>query len=423
MRGDGLNESPALFSNARYRLFFCSSGISNLGDGIALLALPWLASLISRDAQMIAWVTAGLRLPWLFFSLPAGVAADRWDRRQLMLTADSLRFVILVLLALALTMGPDLSTLTTAQQPLMMLALTAIAFALGSAEVLRDNTAQTLLPSVVEADQLERANGHMWSAEQLLGQFVGPPLAGALMVYSLAASFQVYALCVALAFVCLYQLRLPAVRSSSCDSAWQQAKEGLQWLYGHEVLLRLGLMLGVLNFISAGAVTVLVLYSQDVLGLSATQHGLLLLSGAVGGVLGGLVGPAIVARLGGQRTLHLALILFAAPFALIALSSQVAWVALALFVELFAAVLWNLVTVSLRQRIIPSQLLGRVNSVYRLLGWGVMPLGALAAGYLVSAAEHYMPREDALRLPYAVAAVLALLLFGYGLARLRLREQ
>lgn len=413
-----------LFRNRRYRLLYGSASMSNLGDGILLLVLPWLASLVSRDAQQIAWVTAALRLPWLFFSLPAGVAADRCDRRLLMLAADCMRLLFLAALVFYLWGQPELSTLSSWQASVTMLLLTLAAFALGSAEVLRDNTAQTLLPAVVNTDQLEKANGQMWSAEQLMGQFIGPPIAGYLIVLSVEGSLVAAMLCVAAAMACLYRLQLPHRQAVSTDTAvLQHMLEGLRWLYQHTVLLRLALMLGVINFVATGAVTMLVLFSQEVLGLSAAEHGLLLTAGAVGGVAGGFLCPGIIARIGSEASLRVAMFLFAMPFAVIAVSDQVVWVALALFLEMFAALLWNIVTVSLRQRLIPDQLLGRVNSVYRLLGWGAMPLGALAAGYLVSVAELYVSREQALRSPYVVATVLSLLLFCYGVARLRLPEQ
>ena len=72
-------------------------------------------------------------------------------------------------------------------------------------------------------------------------------------------------------------------------SVWREAVEGMVWIRSHRVILQLALMLGVMNALGMLVVTILVLYSQEVLGLSVTQHGLLLIAGAAGGVVGGLI--------------------------------------------------------------------------------------------------------------------------------------
>lgn len=405
-------------------MFLQAACVANLGDGIALLALPWLASLLTRDAAQIAMVTAALRLPWLLFSIPAGLMADRLDRRALMLWADAIRCCVLLLLVYLLSEVQGLDQLNTGEAQALIWGLTAIAFVLGMAEVLRDNTAQTFLPTLVSEKQLEKANGQLWSAEQLVGQFVGPPLAGWLILQSYGSPFLVNALCLALAWYWVFKIRLPAsTPSTSQGNIGQQIREAFGWLYGHAQMFRLAVMLGVLNFLTVGGLTILLLFSQDVLALSATQHGFLLTAGALGGVVGGMLCPKIIERLGGTRSVHLALLLFGMPYLVIALTDSVLLVAAALFVEMFAALLWNIVTVSLRQRSIPGPLLGRVNSVYRLIGWGMMPLGALAAGAVVELAQSTLPQEGALRLYYGLAWAVSLLLFLYGLFKLRIEPQ
>ena len=416
-----ISASSSLLNNRPYRLFLQAASVSNLGDGIALLALPWLASLLTRDAALIALVTASLRLPWLLFSLPAGLMADRWDRRALILWADALRLLVLLVVVFGLSQLQALDQLSESEAQAMIFALTVVAFLLGMAEVLRDNTAQTLLPVLVSKQDLEKANGQLWSAEQLIGQFVGPPLAGWLILQSTASPFVANALCLALAGYCVFLIRLPKTAIGPLQAGvYLQVREAFAWLTARAQMFRLALMLGAYNFLVTGLFTVLILFSQDVLGLNAAQHGLLLTAGAVGGVTGGLLCPKIIARLGGTHSVHLALLLASMAFLMIAFANSVLWVALALFTEMFAAILWNVVTVSLRQRSIPSALLGRVNSVYRLIGWGMMPLGALAAGFIVDVAQASMSLEQALRLYYVLAWIAAFLLCIYGFLRLRI---
>ena len=114
--------------------------------------------------------------------------------------------------------------------------------------------------------------------------------------------------------------------------------------------------------------------------------------------------------------------LFPLPFVAMWLTSNPWIVASALFIEMFGALLWNVITVSLRQRVIPDALLGRVNSLYRFFGWGAMPLGALAGGALVALLEPDFGREDALRSVYLTAALGMAAMFAYGLIRLRLPD-
>lgn len=411
-----------LSSNRNFRMLFGAAAVSNLGDGILMLAFPWLASLITRDAALIGLVAAATRLPWLVFSLPAGVITDQFDRRRLMVQADVLRTLLTIGVVGLVLSAPALPLEDGAPQVLPLIAgLCAAAFFLGSAEVVRDNAAQTAMPSIVEPGQLETANGQLWSVEQIMGQFVGPPVAGLLIALAVPVPFVVTAVMFALAAWFMWRMRLaPRAAIVLPDGFWRQMREGIDWMRGHALILRLAVMLGVLNFATMMSATILVLLSQEVFGLSAAGYGILLTAGATGGVLGGLAGPWIAKQLGGQRTVLLTLFTFPLPFVVLAVTGNV-WVAgVALFIEMFMGMTWNVVTVSLRQRLIPDGLLGRVNSIYRFFGWGTIPLGAVLAGALVSGLEDQITREAALRAPYMLGAVITAVLAGYGAWRLKL---
>ena len=142
----------------------------------------------------------------------------------------------------------------------------------------------------------------------------------------------------------------------------------------------------------------LVLLATQTLHLSARGYGLLLGGAAVGSVLGGLVNARIVARIGPLPALLAALAANVILFVGIGLSPDAVVLGGLLALNGFVTVLWNIVTVSLRQEIVPTELLGRVNSVYRLLGWGLIPLGALTGGLLAHA--------FGLRAPYPIAGAL-----------------
>ena len=406
-----------LWSNRNYRLLLSGSAMTNLGDGVAAVAMPWLATLLTRDPLMISAVATAEYLPWLLFALPAGVWTDRADRRRLMLRADCAR-PALALCIVAMTLATSTASVPSGGRAGMVAALAAIALLLGTAAVVRGNAAQTLLPSIVARDDLERANGQMWSAERVMGRFVGPPLAGALIAAGIVVPFGFNAATLALAIGIVWLIVLPVRRPTERKSFWPALLEGLGWMRRNPALLRLAIMLGAINAVSVGGLTILVLYAQEVLHLTATGYGILLSCAATGGVLGGLFAPGLARRIGMRASLILALATFVLEHLVLGLFNSVVLAGLAQFGGAAGGMLWNVVTVSYRQRLIPDDLLGRVNSVYRFFAWGAMPFGAMSGGALVAALEPTIGRSAALHGPYLVGALVCGGLLVYGVLRL-----
>jgi len=402
---------PLLVRNRNYRLLLTAGTLTNLGDGMIVLALPWLATLMSRDPLAIAAVAAAGSMPWLLFALPSGVIIDRTDRRKLIARADLIRAgTVTAIMMLALS-EPGSGAVWL---------LTGLAFLLGCAEVLRDNAAQTILPAIVAPDDLEAANGQMWSAEQLMGQFIGPPLAGVLIGLGITVPFGVDAAALVLAAGMVWLITLPPQLAAPARF-WPSLIEGISWMRNDRLLFRLAVTLGMVNFLFSMATTVIILFSQETLGLSAAEHGFLLSVAAIGAVAGSLGAPFITKRIGAQAALSLSFLIWGTSYAAIAVSSSALVVGAAMALFMAASMVWNVITVSWRQRRIPTALLGRVNSIYRFFGWGSMPLGAIAAGVLVSLIETEAGREMALRGPFTLAAAGYFALLVY--ARLRLRLQ
>jgi len=405
--------------NQNFRLLFGASGFSNLADGVALLAFPWLASLLTRDPFLISLVAAAGRLPWLLFTAPAGVLADRLDRRRLMVLADAGRAIVAVLVVALVWIAP----LEDQAGTRFIWVLAGLAFILGMAEVLKDNTAQTALPSVVDSADLETANGQMWSLEQVIGTFAGPPLAGILIAWAVPAPFQLIAILFALAAFFVARVQFPPRKAAPVTSPWQDFKDGARWLWRHKTVLKLGILLGCINGLTAGFVTLYVLISQDILGLNAFQHGLLMMAAGIGGVIGGIAGPKLINLLGAQVVFIGAQITFLIEPITLSFSSNVWMIGSALAVAMFAAVSYNVVTVSYRQREIPDALLGRVNALFRLLGWGVIPIGTLITGAVVSWLEPSLGREAALRAPIMYSAFGLLAMIGFSALFIRVSEK
>ncbi|MEX0699989.1 MAG: MFS transporter [Acidimicrobiia bacterium] len=425
-------KAPTSPLGANYWRLWTASVVSNLGDGMSGVAYPWLASAVTRNPVHIALVGVATRLPWLIFSLPAGVITDRVDRRRLVVVMDVLRTVVTIAVALIVLAyqgdlaSPELIGAGQAQPPsgagLLLAVLYISATLFGIAEVLRDNSAQTLMPAVVAKDNLERANGRLWGAEMLMNSFVGPPLGGFLLAVVFSLPFFVdagtFAVAAAMAALLTGSFRPAGGENAPARSFTADLKEGFRWLWNHRLLRTLAIVLGLLNAASSAAFATIVLYAQEILQLDAAGFGLMASAGAVGGVAGSFLAARISKSLGSGPSLASTFIIGGLSSAIIGYTSSapLVWVMFAL--GSFTAVLWNVITVSLRQAIIPDRLLGRVNSVYRFFGWGMMPIGIFLGGLLVEMVEGLSNREMGLRAPFFAAAALQLLLLIYATSRL-----
>lgn len=371
--------SPAANSAGRlgapYWWLWGASGLSNLADGILKVALPLVAIQFTQSPSLIAGLAFALTLPWLLFALPAGALADRFDRRRIMLGANVLRAAMLGLLAAAVVV--DLGSIWV---------LYAVALGIGVAETLYDTSAQSILPQIVDRNQLSRANGRLYAAELTANQFIGPPLGGLLAAAGAAAAFATPAgmwLC-AVGVLLLVRGNFRIAREEPSTMRADIA-EGLRFLYHHRILRTMAVMTGGFNFASTAAFAVIVLFAvgpTSAMGLSEAAFGVLLTTTAAGSLVGSFIAERIEQRLGRSRALILTILTGALLFVALALTSNPYWIGAALFLEGISIVLANVIMVSLRQRITPDRLLGRVNSGYRLVAWGTMPLGAAAGGLL-----------------------------------------
>jgi hypothetical protein len=155
-----------------------ANAVSNLGDGVTLVAGPLLAASLTRDPRLVAGLAVAQRLPWLLFSLVSGALVDRLDRRLLMVRVDAARCVAVGLLGVAVLAD-------AASLPLLYVVF----FALGTAETLFDNAAVSILPAVVPRAQLARANGRLLGAQMVANELVAPPLGGLLFAAAAAVPF------------------------------------------------------------------------------------------------------------------------------------------------------------------------------------------------------------------------------------------
>ncbi|HET7481610.1 MAG TPA: MFS transporter [Actinomycetota bacterium] len=385
---------------ANYWKLWIASAISNLGDGVRWTALPLLAASLTHDPARVAAIDFSASLPWFLFALPAGALVDRLDRRRVMVVSNVVRAAAMSLLAFFVL-----------RELAPLFLLYAIAFCLGCAETMFDNAAQALMPRLVERAHLEKANGRLYAAELIANQFVGPPLGGFLFAIAMAVPFLLDAASFAIAaglIVSLVGAFRVADRPDAVTKLRHDIGEGLRWLWAHRLLRTLAAFLGIQNMMSTACFSIFVLVSIEILGLSDAGYGLLLTSLAIGSFVGSVTVSPLSRKVGSGTTLFICLAVSAAAYLVVALSSNPVVTGIGIGVLGWPIVAWNVITVSLRQSIIPDRLLGRVNSVYRLMGWGTMPLGAALGGLL--------GRTLGLRSPFFVAAAAHALLAVVAIA-------
>ncbi|MFJ7906046.1 MFS transporter [Kitasatospora sp. NPDC096204] len=375
-----MSTDTAVRPNSGYHRVLGAAASSAVGDGMRFAALPLLSAAVLHDAFRVSAVTAATTLPWLFFALPAGAYADRFERRRLMVLADLLRAVVLFLTVVLLAAGR-----------LGFWPLVTAAFLLGVGEVLFDCASFALLPGVVPKERLESANGRLFAVQtagrDLLGQVVG----GVLFTVGRAVPLLLDALSFLASAALLRGVRAPESEPEPGPSAGgprllADIREGVAFVLRDRLLRALTVSAGVVNAVYLGQIAVLVILVRDVLELPDSAYGALLAAGAVGGVVGGAVASRLTRAIGRAPALVGNLALTGAAGLAVAATDRVAVVAAAYGLTGFALMVWNVVAVSLRQTVIPDRMLGRATGVYRLFAWGTMPLGALVFGRVSASA-------------------------------------
>lgn len=359
-----------------FPLLWGGTASANLADGITLAIGPLLAAAITRDPALVAGLVVAQRLPWLLFVLFSGVIVDRFDRRMLLVAGNLLRFAALGGMTVALGFGVR-----------ELWLLYAVAFLIGTAETVVDNASLAILPQLIRRDRIPDANGRIFATQSILNELVGPPLGALIFALSAAASFATGSAVYLLAVV-VFALLPRRVRDEpsalASQSVWKSVGEGLRVFGKTPILIVMAASAASINFFTAGTGAVLVLFSQDRLGLTDAGYGILLGAAAIGGIPAGLVGPAIIRKVGEGPVWVGGTLISGVCFGVTAVTDSPIVVGVVMAVINFAFTLGNIIAISVRQTAIPNEMLGRVTSVYRLLAVGVMPLGALVGGLVAS---------------------------------------
>ena len=377
--------------------------LASSGDGILYGAVPLLALTVDPHPFAISAVVAADLAPWLIMALPAGVFADRFQRGSVSTLANAFRGAVVLLAALLVLDGRMTLTLL-----LIMVVLNA------SARAVYYSSAQAMVPDVVHPELLESANGALLGAEYGAEQLAGP-VAGS-WLFTLGQSIPFFADTVVFISSCLPFSRFRTAtkevaqsdavtpeRAGSSHSPW----EGIRVLFSNPDLRVLVLLVASLSGLQGMESGVLVLLATTVWGVREGAYGLFLAIGATGSMLGSVVTSGVVTRFGSARTL-IGAALFSGIAYLVMVPANSWLVAGPAFVLLgLATGIGSVVATSVRQRLTPHDLMGRVGGAWRGVVWGVAPLGALAAGVLASIGGLRLPILLAGLLQCAVALVLA----------------
>jgi len=347
--------------------------MGNLGDGLLLAAGPLLVASETRDPLLVSSAMFLQQLPFLLFGMLAGAYVDRLDRRLLVAAVDVMRAVVVLALTVMIVTGVvDIATVLVTM------------FVLGTAETVSDIAGQTLLPGLVEKRDLGIANARVTGAGYIVAnQLVGPPIGAFVFAVARPIPFAATAACYVVGAILVSRIALrPVARPAEHRPVREEIAEGLRWLWHHKPVRTLALTIVSFNVTYGAAWGVLVLYSQERLGMSEAGYGWLATAGALGGLVATSSYGWLERTFGMANLMRVGLVLETLTHLALALTTE-PWVALVvMFVFGAHAFVWGTTSITVRQRAVPAHLQGRVGSVYTIGMIGGMLVGAPLGGLL-----------------------------------------
>jgi MFS family permease len=358
-----------------FRLLLATSIVTNTGDGIALAAGPLLVASQTRDPLLVSMAVLAQNLPTLLFGFAAGVVADRVDRVRLMAVVNTVRAVILVLLAASVAM-----------QVVSIWVVLAALFALGTAETFADIGSQSILPRLVRREDLGIANARITGSVLLTNQLVAPPIGAFMFAAGMALPFIADAAGFLLGAVLVSRIVYSVVADAPAvveRRHWRhEMAEGLRWLWDHPPMRTLVITILAFNVTFGAAWSVLVLYAQERLGMTAVGFGLITTAMAIGGIVGTVSYGRLERRFSLADIMRVGLVIETCTHLVLALTTLPA-VALVTFTVFGAhAFVWGTTATAIRQRAVPDALLGRVTGVYHVAVMAGMVIGTPIGGLL-----------------------------------------
>lgn len=358
-----------------FRWLLASSWTSNIGDGIALAAAPLLIASMTSSPMLVASGAILQFLPWLIFGLHAGAIADRFDRRRLVMFANGARAIVVAALIAFLLTGVA-----------NIWIVLACSFLYGAAEVFVDTAGSALLPMLVQPADLGVGNARLQAGFLVANQFAGPPLGAFLFAAGSAFPFMVQALAVTLAILLISRMSLTAVpRDLDADQPRAVHKEigdGLRWLWRNPPVRTLVIIILAFNITWAAPWGILVLYATEHLKMGEVGYGMLTAASAVGGMIGILSFGWLERHVSFAALMRACLSLEVAMHLAFALNTSGAGALAIMFVFGLYAFIWGTISTTVRQRLVPSELQGRIASVNMVGVFGGTIIGQALGGMI-----------------------------------------
>ena len=358
-------------------LLWVGQTISSTGSSFTLFALPLLTFKLTGSAISLSLNTAAGFLPYLLLGLVIGAWVDRVKRRQFMIVTDLARAVVIASIPLLFFL-----------HMLVVWWIYVVSFVATTFSIGFNASEFAAIPKLVKRDDLVTANGRL-QASFSAGTIIGPLLAGLLVaVMPLpevllfdALSFLISALSLALIKT---SFNSSEAEGKPRTSLGQAVVEGLRYVLGHPVLRAIALMLALVNLVGTTTGTQLVLFAKHQLQASDTQVGLFYTAGSVGIVLLSLAAGPLRKRLSFSVVAMGALMLDGLLIVAMSLTN-IYWLALFFWLLISGlSILFNINVGSLRQTIVPDQMLGRVMTSASVLAWSAIPLGTVIGGIVVN---------------------------------------
>jgi MFS family permease len=358
-----------------FRWLLAAAFVNNLGDGVVLAAGPLLVASETSDPFLVSLAVLSGYLPVLLFGVLGGAAADRFDRRRMVIVVNVCRAIAMVVLVATIVSG-------TVSIAVVLVSL----FVLGTAETFADSASGTLLPGLVSREDLGLANARMQGAFLLTNQLVGPPIGAFLFTAGRAVPFATNAVCVLFGAVLVSRIVMTTrTELGPRSSLRSEMTEGIRWLLGHPPMRTLALTIFAFNVTFGAAWSVLVLYASERLGLGPVGFGLLTTAVAVGGIVGGLSYGRLERRFSLGDIMRAGLLIETATHLSLALTTSPAVALVTMVVFGVHEFVWGTLSEVVRQRAVPNALLGRVTGVYRFANVAGLVIGTPIGGLLASA--------------------------------------
>ncbi|MFF6897798.1 MFS transporter [Streptomyces hydrogenans] len=370
---------PELLRERIFRRYWSGQTVSLVGDQISLMALPLAAVLVlGADAAQMGWLKTLELLPALLLNLPFGAWADRRaNRRRIMIATDLGRAALLLTLPVAYAL--DLLTLGQ---------LYVVAFGVGALSVLFEVCNVTLFVALVPTERYVQANS-LVNGSRSMAWLAGPSIGG-ILVQVLTAPVALLADALTYLASAGYLAKIRPVEPAPAPVAKGHFTEGMRWVLRERSMRALFAASGTVQFFNYMFHTLFVLYVTTELGLGAGLLGLVLGTGAVGGLLGAVCSGAVVRRIGIGGSLVAGFLGFTLPLVLIPaadgpLPLVVAVLFAAEFLSCAGVMIVDVAAGSFQMALIPDAVRARVMGAFRTLNHGFRPLGALAGGVLGTA--------------------------------------